>query len=203
MSLSVLLLLVTVVETAAAQDPGSTRILIAFHSETGNTEKLAQAVRDGAVRAGGVEVLLRKVGEVSSEEILNADGILLGTPVHWAGLSAECKRFLDRLGQALMEAKALEREGRTGGALVTGGAPSSGKELARLSILSAFLNLRFLVVGGVAADGFGTLGPQATTGPEDPGLSEAELEEARRSGERFARLTREIRLALAKAGERK
>lgn len=198
MTFAFLLLALAVAEETAAQNAESTRLLIAFHSETGNTEKLAQAVRDGAGRVEGVEVSLRKVGEVGAEEILKADGILVGTPVQWAGLSAECKRFLDRVGQVLMEAKALEREGRTAGAFVTGGAPASGKELARLSILSAFLNMRFLAVGGIAADGFGTLGPQATTGPEDPGLSEAELEEARRSGERFARLTGAIRLALAK-----
>lgn len=29
------------------------RILIAFHSETGNTAALAEAVREGAARAGG------------------------------------------------------------------------------------------------------------------------------------------------------
>jgi NAD(P)H dehydrogenase (quinone) len=184
-------------EPTGVQDARSTRLLIAYHSESCNTERLARAVQEGAQRVAGVEVWLRKVGEVDAREILTADGILVGTPVHWAGLSAESKRFLDRLGQVLMEAKVLEREGRTAGAFVTGGAVASGKELARVSILSAFLNLRFLVLGGVAADGFGTLGPQATTGPEDPGLSEAELEEARRSGERFARLTRVIQRAFS------
>ncbi len=65
--------------------------------------------------------------------------------------------------------------------------------MARLSVLAAFLQMRFIVIGGVAADGFGTLGAQATTGPEDPGLSKEEKEEARRFGERFARLTRQIK----------
>ncbi len=62
-----------------------------------------------------------------------------------------------------------------------------GKDVARLSIISAFLTMRFTVVGGVDAEGFGTLGPEATTGPTDPGVSAAELAEARRFGERFAR----------------
>ena len=68
-----------------------------------------------------------------------------------------------------------------------------GKDVARLSILSAFLTMRFVAIGGVDAEGFGTLGPEATTGPADPGVSEKELEEARRFGERFARLTRQMR----------
>lgn len=68
-----------------------------------------------------------------------------------------------------------------------------GKDLARLTILSAFLTMRFLIVGGVDPYGFGTLGPQATTGPDDPGVSEKEQEEARQFGERFARYTRQLR----------
>ena len=55
--------------------------------------------------------------------------------------------------------------------------------------------MRFTVIGGVDAEGFGTLGPEATTGAADPGVSDKEQEEAHRFGERFARLTRQIRSA--------
>jgi hypothetical protein len=68
-----------------------------------------------------------------------------------------------------------------------------GKDVARLSILSAFLTMRFMVIGGVDADGFGTLGAEATTGSADPGLSPKELDEAQKFGERFARMTVKIR----------
>jgi len=175
----------------AAQQP-ATRILVAYHSETGNTEKLAQAIRAGAMSVPGIEVAVRKVTEFKPEEIVRYDGIVLGTPVHWANLSTETKRFLDNIGAALWKAKATG-DGRTAGAFCTGGGVAMGKDVARLSILSAFLTMRFMVIGGVDADGFGTLGPEATTGSADPGVSEKELEEARRFGERFARLTRQIR----------
>jgi hypothetical protein len=65
--------------------------------------------------------------------------------------------------------------------------------MARLAILSSFLAKRFVVVGGVDSNGFGTMGAQATTGSSDPGLSEKELDEARKYGERFAKLTRQVR----------
>ena len=51
------------------------RILIAYHSRTGNTEKMAAAVREGAASVTGVEIVLRKVDEVTSDEIVKADGI--------------------------------------------------------------------------------------------------------------------------------
>jgi len=175
--------------TAAAFAAQPIRILVAYHSETGNTEKLAQAVRQGAAVVSGVEVSLRKVAEVKPEEIVAADGIVVGTPVHWSNLSAETKRFLDRAGEALWKAKTTG-EGRTAGAFCTGGAPSMGKDLARVSILSAFLVMRYAVIGGVEAAGYGTLGPEATT---HKGVSEEALKEARQFGQRFARLTRQFR----------
>ncbi len=172
-----------------------TRILIAYHSETGNTEALAKAVARGASSVDGTEVALRRVAEATSQEIQKAHGILLGTPVDWQDLSTESKRFLDRLGETLPKPEKGIGEGRTAGVFCTAGAIASGKDLARLSAVAAFLGMRFIVIGGVDEEGFGTLGPQATTGAADPGISEREREEARRFGERFARLTRQIRPA--------
>jgi NAD(P)H dehydrogenase (quinone) len=179
---------------AAASPPAEDRsILVVFDSRTGHTEGLARAVAEGVARVEGAAAVLRRREEVADEDILAASGILLGSPVHWASLSAESKSFLERVGQVLVEAKELGQGStprmRAAGAFVTGGAVSSGKELARIAILAAFLNMRFVVVGGEEADGFGTLGPQATTAGGDPGLSEAELEEARRFGKRFADVT--------------
>lgn len=172
---------------AQVEQAEPTRILVAYHSETGNTEALGKALVEGMKSVAGVEATLRRISDVTDEEIQQADGLLVGTPVYWASLHARVKDFVDRVGSVL--GGEAHGEGRTAGAFCTGGAPSAGKELARLSILSAFLNMRFVIIGGVAVDGFGTLGAEATTPPDDPGLSEQELEAARRTGERFARIT--------------
>ena len=185
---------------ALAQQPPA-RILVAYHSGTGNTAKLAQAIRDGAASVDGIEVVLRKTSEVRPEEVPAYDGIVLGTPVHWFNLSTEAKRFLDEVGNALWKAK-TSGDGRTAGAFCTGGGAAMGKDMARLSILSAFLTMRFIVIGGVDSEGFGTVGPEATTGPTDPGVSGREEAEARRFGERFARFTRQIRASRAPAASK-
>ncbi|MBI5280857.1 MAG: flavodoxin family protein [Candidatus Solibacter usitatus] len=187
-------LLAAVFSLAAAAQQPPVRVLVAYHSGTGNTEKLAQSVRDGASAVQGVEVTLRKVSDFKYDEITGYDGVVLGTPVHWSGVSVEAKRFLDGIGAALWKAKATG-DGRTAGVFCTAGHPSMGKDTVRLSVLSAFLTMRFVVVGGVESEGYGTLGPEATTGSTDPGISEKELTEARRFGERFARTTRQLRLS--------
>lgn len=185
-------LLLLLAAVASAQPP--TRILVAYHSQTGNTAKLAEAVRGGAAGVENVTVTLRKADDVKDEDILQADGIVVGTPVHWSNLSAESKRLLDHIGAVLSKDKSLG-DGRTAGAFCTGGGVAMGKDLARISILSAFLTMRFIVIGGVDGYGFGTLGPQATTGPDDPGISDKETAEARDFGRRFALFTRRFRAA--------
>jgi len=174
------------------------RVLVAYHSRTGNTEKMAAAVREGAASVEGVEVVFRKVDAVTSDDILKADGIVLGTPVEWGNLSAEAKTFIDRVGAVLGKAGPAYGEGRTAAVFCTAGSPSNGQEMARLSAIAAFLAMRFVVAGGVNDEGFGSLGPQAVTGGKPPGVGDRDRAEARRFGERFARLTRQLRTAVVR-----
>lgn len=172
------------------------RILIAYHSVTGNTEALAKSVREGMARVDGVEAVVRKTADASAEDILKSDGIVLGTPVYWQDMSAESRRFVERVGEVLSRAGKQLGEGRTAGVFCTAGAMASGKDLTRLSALAAFLAMRFIVIGGVDEEGYGITGPQATTSGGDAGISDKERDEARRFGERFARLTKQIRSAV-------
>jgi NAD(P)H dehydrogenase (quinone) len=191
------LLLLAAVPTGAAEPDDPIQILVAYHSETGNTEALAGLVRDGVASVEGVEARLRRLEAVTDDDILQAEGILLGTPVHWSTVSVETRVFLDRVGGVLMQAGALEREGRTAGAFCTGGGVAMGKEMARLTILNSFLTMRFVVVGGVEGEGFGTLGPEATTPDPKTPMTAEEKASAQASGERFARLTRQIARGVA------
>ncbi|MFZ5926724.1 MAG: flavodoxin family protein [Acidobacteriota bacterium] len=157
------------------------RILIAFHSETGNTAALAAAVGEGAARVEGVSATVKPIQDVRDEDIRAADGIVIGTPVHWQTLSAPVKSFLDRMGRVLGSEFG---EGKTGGVFVTSGSPSNGADLARLDVIAALLSMRFIVVGGVIEGGYGSLGAQAFGG-----VNAAAREDARRFGRRFARFT--------------
>jgi NAD(P)H dehydrogenase (quinone) len=188
----------TLLSAPAADAAVPVRILIAYHSRTGNTEKMANAVKEGAASVTGVEIVLRKVDQVTPDDIVKADGIVLGTPVEWGNLSAEAKRFLDRVGEALGKAGTTYGEGRTAAVFCTAGSPSNGQEMARMAAIAAFLAMRFVIVGGVNEEGFGSLGPQAATAGKPPGINDRDRADARRFGERFARLTRQFRTSMAR-----
>ena len=77
----------------------STRhLLIVYHTQSGNTGRLAEAAWRGATdkEVTGVEVRLVKAAEAGPEDLLWADALLLGTPENFGYMSGAMKDFLDR-----------------------------------------------------------------------------------------------------------
>ncbi|NIP15740.1 MAG: flavodoxin [Pseudomonadales bacterium] len=73
-------------------------LLIVYHTQTGHTGKLAEAALRGASNEliGEVEVRLLKAQSAGPEDLLWADGLLLGTPENFGYMSGGMKDFLDR-----------------------------------------------------------------------------------------------------------
>jgi len=72
------------------------KILIIYHSQTGHTEKMAQAVAEGAKSIEGATVAMKKAGEATLDDLLAADGLAVGTPENFGYMSGMVKDFFDR-----------------------------------------------------------------------------------------------------------
>ncbi|HNY97196.1 MAG TPA: NAD(P)H-dependent oxidoreductase [Smithellaceae bacterium] len=73
-----------------------TRILIVYHSQTGHTGQMAQAVYEGAKAIEGVEVVLKKAADATLDDLLACDGLAVGTPENFGYMSGMLKDFFDR-----------------------------------------------------------------------------------------------------------
>ena len=73
-----------------------TRILVVYHSQTGNTEKMAKVVAEGAASIENTEVTLKLAADASLEDLLTCDGIAIGTPENFGYMSGAIKDFFDR-----------------------------------------------------------------------------------------------------------
>ena len=73
-------------------------LLIAYHSKTGHTEALIDAAYKGATspEISGVEVRKLTAIQAGPEDLLWADGVLLGTPENFGYMSGALKDFFDR-----------------------------------------------------------------------------------------------------------
>ncbi len=169
---------------AEATEPETVRpikVLVAYHSLSGNTEKMAQAVSEGARGVAGAQVTMKRVGQVTGEELLGADAIVIGSPVYWSNMAGEVKTFIDSWQFKFGVFPEFKLKNKVGAAFATGGQISSGKELTMLSILAAMLGNQMIVVSGG-----GAFGASATTEGNSPGIDEQELAAARDLGRRVA-----------------
>ena len=168
--------------SAPASEPSaSIKVLVTYHSVTGNTEKMARGVGEGAKAVPATVVLLKRVQDVTEEDLFSADALIVGTPVYWSNMAGEVKAFFDLWQLKFGVFPEFKMRDKVGGAFATGGQVSSGKELAMLSILAAMLGNQMIVVSSG-----GAFGASATTEGDSPGIDDKEMEIARSLGRRVA-----------------
>ncbi len=73
-----------------------TKILIIYHSQTGHTQQMAQAVAAGAKTIEHTEVILKKACEATLDDLLDCNGLAIGTPENFGYMSGMIKDFFDR-----------------------------------------------------------------------------------------------------------
>jgi len=75
------------------------RLLVVHHSPTDTVRSLTDAVvagaRDDAIE--GVEVVVREALEATADDVLGADGYLLGTTANFGYMSGALKHFFDSI----------------------------------------------------------------------------------------------------------
>ncbi len=72
------------------------KLLIVYHTQTGNTEQLAKAAYEAALEIEAVETTLQRAFDTSIDDLKNCDGLLLGTPENFGTMSGAVKDFFDR-----------------------------------------------------------------------------------------------------------
>lgn len=170
--------------TAEAQ----VQVLISYHSESGNTRMMAEFVANGARSVDGVVVHLKTTEETTEKDLINADAIILGSPVYNANVTPEISRFI-----ASWPFEGAPLKDKIGAAFVTAGGISAGEELVQMNILQSMLVFGMIIVGG--SDWTHPFGASAITaeGPFEVGnkigIDQTFLERARDLGERVAEIT--------------
>ncbi|MEN2741136.1 flavodoxin [Microbacterium sp. X-17] len=114
----------------------STRLLVVHHSPTARTQELAGLVLAGTRADGleGVEIVESAALTTTSEDVLAADGYLLGTTANFGYLSGALKHFFDTTYDETRELTA----GRPFSFWIHGGHDTTGAERAMRSITTGY-----------------------------------------------------------------
>lgn len=154
------------------------KILVSYFSAGGNTEKMALEVVEG-IKEAGEEALLKKVGETTPEDLLAADGIIMGSPTYYGQPAAPIKELLDR--SVKYHGKL---SGKVGGAFSSAANIGGGNETTILAILQMFLIHGMIIEGDASGDHYG---PVAIDEPDS-----RTVKQCRRLGKRTALLCRKL-----------
>ena len=154
-------------------------VLIVYHSKTGNTKEMARTVEEG-VRSEGAKVVMKKVSQATLKDLLNADGIILGSPTYYGTMAGEIKSFLDRSVQ--IHGKL---EGKVGATFASGGGLGGGVETTVLDMAKSLLIHGMIIQGDPWGSHYGTVSigrPNA-----------AAKKECKKLGEKVARLVKRLK----------
>jgi NAD(P)H dehydrogenase (quinone) len=95
---------------------------------------------------------VKKVQEVDPQQALDYQGIIMGSPVYYGTMSAECKKFIDESVKFHGKFK-----GKVGGAFASSANIGGGNETTIMDILKAWLIHGMIVAGDHQGDHYGSV----------------------------------------------
>lgn len=126
------------------------KVLVVYYSRSGNTKKMAELVAEGVKKEKNIEVEVKPVQECRVEELLGADGIVIGSPTYYGSMASEVKKLLD--ASIKFHGKL---DGKIGGAFSSSGNIGGGNETTIMGILKALLIHGMIVQGSPRGDHYG------------------------------------------------
>jgi len=201
-----------------------TRVLVVFYSMHGNTAKLAKAVAEGVRQVENVEVFLRQVEELvpkeiieanermkqvkkeladipiaTNEDLVEADGIIFGTPTRYGNMCAQMKQLIDKTGRLWAEGKLINK---VAGVFTSTSTLHGGQETTIITSMIPLLHHGMIIVGipyseqrlfSLETGGGSPYGASSVSGPNaDRPPTPNDLEIAKTLGRRVAEIAKKI-----------
>ena len=119
------------------------KILVLYHSNSGNTRQMAELVAAGAGQLKNTEVQLKDISVADHTDLEWCDGLAVGSPTNYGSVSWQMKQWWD---QQPIENWG-KRDGKIGCVFSSGGAWGGGQEWTCMTLMSILINYGFLVFG--------------------------------------------------------
>ncbi len=152
------------------------RVLVIYYSQSGNTRQMAETIVQG-IKEEAVDAVLKEVKDVSADELLKYDGLVIGSPTYYGTMAFQIKKLLDETVE--FHGKL---EGKVGAAFASSANVAGGNETTILDILNAMLIHGMVIQGDPQGDHYGPV----SIGVPEPRA----LKHCLRLGNRVARLVK-------------
>jgi NAD(P)H dehydrogenase (quinone) len=122
------------------------RLLIVYYSESGNTKRMAEEIGRGAGR-NGVDVELKKVEDCNVNDLLEPDGIVIGSPTYFSNVAWQVKKLIDESITLYNNGRQLKN--KIGGFFTSTGTQRDGKDCVRMLELAFGFHHKLQVIRGI------------------------------------------------------
>jgi len=167
-------------------------VLITYYSESGHTSLMAKSVAEGVQQVLSADVRLLSIEKTSNEDLLWADAIIVGSPVHSANIAAPVQEFI-----RTWPFQEQHLKDKIGSVFVTGGGISAGEEIAQMNLIHTLMVFNMIIVGGPTWDQ--PFGASAITGEEpfnstsdEASIDQKFLKKGFALGERVAKIAKQF-----------
>jgi len=154
-------------------------VVIIYYSRSGHTKQMAQLIAEGVEDEGGLSCEVKDVADVNVDELLEAKGIIIGSPTYYGEAAAEIRKLFD--DSVKFHGKL---DGKVGAAFSSAANIGGGNETAILSIINSMLIHGMIVQGDPVGDHYGAV---AINAPDDRAARQC-----RKQGRRVAQLVKRV-----------
>ncbi len=150
--------------------PARKKVLVLFYSLGGKTGDLAKEIAWGAQEIENIETDVKRVPELIPQEVfdknpklkkrqedfakefplatvddlITADAVAFGTPVHFGSFASQIKQFIDQLSPIYVKGQMINKPAAV---FCVSGSLHAGEEITLISLMIPLLNLGMIPVG--------------------------------------------------------
>ena len=138
------------------------RVAIVYHSETGNTQKMAELIKKGCDKIDDIESKTMSIDDMDVAYIAGAEAVIFGCPTYEGTASWQMKKLLDTIS--------VDLDGKLGGVFASQNWPGGGgASFAEMTLIAGMLVRGMLIYSGGITRGrpflhFGAVSERAPKG---------------------------------------
>jgi len=88
----------------------SHNVLIIYHTQSVNTEKLARVVEQGVIKTESVRAVLKRVSDATAQDARDCNAIAICSPEYFGYMAGAIKEFYDRTYEELEDDAAIYKK---------------------------------------------------------------------------------------------
>jgi NAD(P)H dehydrogenase (quinone) len=138
------------------------KVVVVYHSETGNTQKMAELIKKGCDKVEGVESRAMSIDDLDVAYVAGAEAVIFGCPTYEGTASWQMKKVLDTIS--------VDLAGKLGGVFASQNWPGGGgADFTEMTLIAGMLVRGMMIYSGGITRGhpflhFGAVSEKAPKG---------------------------------------